>query len=217
MTGQRPVRPAQQRASHTLTRIARARRLQRGVILGERIAGKLVWPAIIFLFYVAISLFRVPQSLPDLLHSGVALALVALLAGLLLHGLNRVRCPTGTYIDRRLERDSALDERPLATMEDRPVDPTTREIWKIHVARSLARIAILRPSIRLPQISRTELCLFLIGILAFGVGLYRAGPHAVSRLEAGFVPGMDDADTPLPELHAWVTPPAYAPGPPYLL
>ncbi|UYH52096.1 DUF4175 domain-containing protein [Candidatus Kirkpatrickella diaphorinae] len=192
----------------------RARRLQRGVILGERIVGKLVWPAIIFLFYGAISLFRVPQSLPDLLHSSVALAIVALLAGLLLHGLNRVRRPTGTYIDRRLEQGSALDERPLATMEDRPVDPTTRGIWKTHVARSLARIATLRPSIRFPQISRTGLCLFLIGILAFGVGLYRAGPHAVSRLEAGFVPGMDDADTPLPELHAWVTPPAYAPGPP---
>lgn len=214
MTGQRPVRPTQPRASHTLPRILRARRLQRGVILGERIAEKLAWPAIIFLFYGAISLFRVPQSLPDPLHSGIALAIVALLAGLLLHGLNRVRRPTGTHVDRRLERGSALDERPLTTMEDRPVDPTTRDIWKIHVARSLAHIATLRPSIHLPQISRTGLCLLLIGILAFGVGLYRAGPHAVSRLEAGFIPGMDDADTPLPELHAWITPPAYAPGPP---
>lgn len=216
MTRQRSGRHARL-ALRNVERIARARRFQRWVILIERITQKLIWPLIIFVFYGTISLFRVPQQLPDPLHSGLALAIVALLAGLLLHGLNRVRRPTRSYVDRRLEKGSALHDRPLATMEDTPVHPARHKIWQTHVERSVARIGTLRPSICAFDVSRRTLALLLAGFSALSIGFYNAGSHALSRLEAGFLPGMDDDDTPLPEIHAWVTPPSYAPGPPIYL
>lgn len=116
---------------------------------------------------------------------------------------------------RRLERDAALDHRPLAAYEDELAvapDRFSEGIWRVHRRRAEARLAALRwPFPRADLVPHDPYALrSAVGILAFIGVLVGAGALA-ERLITPF-DFSDPAETaagPQFRLDAWVTPPAY--------
>lgn len=213
-------------ASSFTLRLARARLRARRVLLVERL-----WPIMLPIADVAggialLGLLRIPQRLPDGVH---AAALVAIAGGCVAWGVRRYRHgtpPDDATLDRRIERASGLPDRPLQTLLDRPVHPdhdpaavhATDTLWHIHLQRTGARVGRLHAGWpHLWPIGRetSYITLGLAPLLV--VALIWAGPKAPGRIGAAFIPGTDDADTPRPQIHAWITMPSYAPGAPVFL
>ena len=207
-------------------RLARARTRARRVLWVERL-----WPIMLPIADVAggvalLGLLRLPQRLPDGVH---AAALLALGAGCAAWGIRRYRqghAPDDATLDRRIEQASALQDRPLQTLLDTPVasptDPAATQaaeaLWRIHLQRTGARVGRLKAGWpRLWPVGRETSWATLALAPLLALGLLWAGGAAPGRIGAAFIPGTDDADTPRPQIHAWITMPAYAPGAPVFL
>ena len=177
-----------------------------------------LWPALWpvtagLLGFVVVALFDLPARLPGWLHLVLLLGFVGALGFSLHRAVRGLRWPQAGAASRRLERDSGLAHRPLATLGDRPAadDPVALAVWEIHrtrVAASVRRLSLKWPDASLlardPHGLRAALLLLAI------VGWIGAGPDAVSRLGRAFVPSFDRAGTALSTgLDLWITPPEY--------
>ncbi|GBQ16046.1 DUF4175 domain-containing protein [Swaminathania salitolerans] len=198
-------------------RIRRARERARRVLRAEAAWPVLQWPLALLGGYALTGLFRIPQSLPDTLHAfllaGTGGGAIALMA----RGLSRLPPIPLSRIDRRIETRSGLRHQPLATLEDHPSDGRENGLWQIHLDRIRAGIGPLRSGWPRPVWSRARLCGWAAFSACFALGLVLAGPAAPSRLEAAFLPGVDDIDVPMPHIEAWIDMPDYAPGAPVFL
>ncbi|GAB6853878.1 DUF4175 domain-containing protein [Asaia astilbis] len=198
-------------------RVDRARQRTRRVLWIESAWSAIQWPLGLVGGYTLSGLFRLPQSLPDTLHAfllaGVGGGAIALAA----RNLSRLPPPHRTAIDRRIETRSGLRHQPLAALDDFPAYEEDTALWDIHMVRLRESLGSLRSG--WPGIGWTTGRKF--GWAGFSVALLGAfilaGPAAPSRLEAAFLPGVDDSDVPLPQIEAWVDLPDYASGAPVYL
>ena len=193
--------------------LARKRRLARLVLWWEQV-WPAAWPPLgLAGAYVCAALLDVPAMLPAWPR---LILLSAVLAGVLFlvwRAARRVMRPTDAGADRRLERDTGLRHRPLATLADRPAQ-TTEEgaaLWDAHLARvakQVARMRVARPRPGLP--SRDTWALRGGLLVALAAAFMVAGPEAGSRLLRGVAPTLP-AGVPAPAsvIQAWITPPAY--------
>ena len=189
------------------------RPLARVVLWFERL-----WPMLSPALWVAgaflcLALLDLPPRLPWWGHT-VLLAVAALgIAWLLWRGSRRLVPPDRAAADRRLERDSGLSHRPLAALRDKPAgtNPADLALWRIHVARGLARVSRLRLGWPSPGTARLDPRAMRHGVLlALVASLTIAGQDAPGRILAAFQPGLPRAVPPRPiEVQAWVTPPGH--------
>jgi len=174
------------------------------------------WPALgIAGLFMALAFAGFVSLLPGWLHLGLLVIFASALCVAVYRLARALRLPGRTAGKRRIERDSALEHRPLAALEDRLAvgagDAMSEALWRAHLARMrgvLGRIRIALPRPGLP--GRDPRALRLLIVLLLAVGLVAAGEEAPHRLmtalmpELGAVAGRNPATVEL-----WLTPPAY--------
>jgi uncharacterized protein (TIGR02302 family) len=201
--------------------LRRKRALARCVLLFER-AWPALWPMLGVLgLYAAFGLLDGPASLPPWPRTLLVLLVLGSAGALAWRGLRRVRVPGTADADRRLERDSGLRHRPLATLHDRPVlgGPATETLWQAHIARIAAQVGRLRLAPPRPGLAARDPRALRGGLLVLlAAALLVAGADAPARLGRAAWPGIPAGAPGVPaEVHAWATPPAYTGLPPILL
>ena len=201
--------------------LARKRRLAQAALWIEQLWPAL-WPALGTLgLYAGFALLDGPAHLPPWPRIALAVLVLAAIALLLWRGLRHVTRPTAAMADRRLERDSNLRHRPLATLADSPVDPTPEQaaLWRVHIARlahTIPRLTIGKPRPGLARRDTFALRGALVVFLVASLGI--AGADAPARLGRALLPTLPEAPAgPGIQIQAWVTPPAYTALPPILL
>ncbi|WP_440957998.1 DUF4175 domain-containing protein [Oceanicaulis sp. LC35] len=178
-------------------------------LLWERAAPVLIGPALVLGLYLALALFGVFERLGDpwrLISLAVTLGAGA---AWIRYKLPAFHAPTQVEIERRVEDDSGLKDRPFEALRDAPAsgDP---QLWSAHIERMKARLA--RARARRPKAAwarldpygaRVSLVIVLIagGFLAGELAGPRLGDAFAPRLLAG---GGQDARVDL-----WVEAPQY--------
>ncbi|MSP00332.1 MAG: DUF4175 family protein [Acetobacteraceae bacterium] len=189
------------------------RLLARVVLWFERLVPALLPAARVAGVFVCAALLDLPPLLPWWGHVALLAGTATAIVTLLWRGLIRLAPPGATAADRRLERDSGLTHRPLAALSDKPAtdDPTSLALWRIHVARGLARVRRLRLDWPRPGLAALDRLALRNGVLlSLLTTLAIAGRDAPGRLMAAFEPGLPRAAATRPvEIQAWITPPAY--------
>ncbi|MDT8871293.1 DUF4175 family protein [Komagataeibacter rhaeticus] len=200
-------------------RLARARRQARRALWAERLWPLMLPAADTAMGIALLGLTRLPQHLPDSLHAILLAGCIAGVGHATWRQWRGIRRPTPAETDRRVEQASGLSGQPLRTLQDRPASPTpeTGYLWQLHLNRIMAGMGPLRGVAAAAPAGRT-----MVGRDA-GPGR-TAGRWAgverqpcPSRIMAAFLPGVDDSDTPVPQINAWITLPDYAPGAPVFL
>ncbi|MDE2335740.1 MAG: DUF4175 family protein [Alphaproteobacteria bacterium] len=184
------------------------------ILLWERLWSRFWLPAAVTLFYAALALSGVPLSLDApwrmLLLGGYAAAL----ALALLKEDDPFVFPTRAAVERRLERAGGLAHRPLQALRDKPATPLapeTERLWRRHVAKAAAAVALLklfRP--RTDVARRDKWHLRHAALFLFALGLAVARGDAAARLRQSFTPDFGARAIPQPlALDLWIEPPAY--------
>ena len=204
-----------------MQRLARKRALARAALWFEQI-WPAAWPPLGVLGGFAVAaLLDLPARLPPMLRVALPVVVAVLAIALFVRRLRRIVRPGAALVDRRLERDTGLRHRPLATLQDRPAgaSPEAASLWALHQGRLRAQIGRLR--VRLPQPGlaaqdRSGLR-FLVGI-ALAATVVIAGSDTLGRLRGAIWPGLPAGlVAPGTLVQAWITPPAYTGLPPVFL
>lgn len=215
MTGQAPDRLS--------ARLARRTRLARLVLWWEA-AWPALWPPLgVAGLFLVVALVGLPLLLPAPLHLLLLAGFAVALAWAARRAAGMLAPPGAAAAERRLERDSGLTHRPIATLGDRPTgdDPAAHALWEAHRRRAADRIAALRVApprpglaLRDPRALRGGLVVALVAALGI------AGSEAPERLRRALTPsfaGTALPATPAVRLEAWITPPAYTGAAPVFL
>jgi uncharacterized protein (TIGR02302 family) len=199
----------------------RKRRLARAALWFEQL-WPAIWPALgVAGGFLIVALLDLPADLPPWPRALFPLLALALAAILLWRGLHRVVRPGPAAIDRRLERDSGLRHRPLASLADRPAAPTPEAaaIWALHQARLRAQLGRLRVRLPRPGLAARDMrALRFLAILGLAGSAVIAGHEAPARVANALWPRWPaGAAAPGTVVQAWLTPPAYTRLPPMFL
>src|SRR3990170_1400111 len=166
-------------------------RLSWVALLGERVWEALLWPFLVTLAFLVVSLLELWSFLPPLAHrlllGGFGLALVVSFLPLL-----RLSLPTRPEALRRLERHAGIRHRPASSYEDRlgvPPPKETAAVWAAHRERLSRLVAKLKPSWPAPRTDRKDpyaiRAALLLGVVAAALA---AGGNVSDRLRAAFTP-----------------------------
>jgi uncharacterized protein (TIGR02302 family) len=205
------------------TRLGRSLVLARAALWWERI-----WPALWPLagtvgLFLALALLDFLPVLPGWLHGAILIGLLGAALYLGWRGLRALRGPTPAQASRRVEVDSGLDHRPLASLDDSlaagGADPGSTQLWALHRQRLLARLSALR--VRWPRPGLSALDPFalrgLVGLLLV-LGITVGHSDAGERLTRALQPDWGAfAKGPPAGVNVWVNPPAYTGIPPLFL
>lgn len=204
-------------------RLARRRRLARLALWWEA-AWPALWPVLgVAGVFLVVALLGLPLLLPGWLHVLVLAGFAVALAWAARRAARGLRLPGPAAAERRLERDSGLPHRPIATLADRPTgdDPVAMALWAAHRRRAEERLAALRVApprpglaLRDPRALRGGLAVALVAALGI------AGGEAPERLRRALMPALSGGAlpaTPAVRLEAWITPPAYTGAAPVFL
>jgi uncharacterized protein (TIGR02302 family) len=205
------------------SRLARRTWLARLALWWEA-AWPALWPplGVVGLFLV-VALSGLPLLLPPLLHLALLVGFAAALAAAGQRAARRLALPGLPAAQRRVERDSGLSHRPIATLGDRPTgsDPVALALWQAHRRRAAERLASLRVAPPRPGLAARDPRALRGGLaVALVAALVVAGAEAPERLRRALLPAF--AGTALPaipavRLEAWITPPAYTGAAPVFL
>lgn len=189
-------------------------RLAGVAILWERLWPRL-WPAVAIAgVFLTLALLGVFPDLPPWLH-GLLLALFGLTfmaAGV--WGVRGIVPPTHDAARARIERDSGLTHRPLATLEDELAagtdDPVARRLWQRHRARMAAQAHDLKVRAPAPGLIRLDPWALRAALILFlAVAAVMAGGDGSSRLKAALLPRIPTTPVAAVTAEIWITPPAY--------
>lgn len=191
------------------------------------LAWERAWPLIlpplaVVATFLALALFDVLPLLAGWLHALLLTLGAGGLAYLVARVAVRLRLPGRDEAARRLERDSHLPHRPLATLGDRLAgngdDPLATALWQAHRRRMAALLGDLRVALPHPNMAARDpwgwrAAVLLVVVIAVAGGWRDAGPRVLRALNPDIhTPGLGpDA------LEVWITPPAYTGLPPVLL
>ncbi len=186
-------------------------RLSRYAIFAERLWEALLWPALVVMAFLIVSLFQLWTYLPPLAHrvllGGFGIALLISLVSFL-----RLRWPTRDEAIRRLEKRAGIKHRPASSYEDTlstTHQPGTKALWMAHRRRLAALLTRLKPSWPEPRNDRRDPYALRVGLfMLLLVALVVAGPNTGKRLLTAFNPAPSQAAATL-RLDAWLTPPIY--------
>jgi hypothetical protein len=201
-------------AAGGLRRAPALRRLRRraAAILWIELLVRAAGPAIlVMLLYAVLAVFG---------FGGSWLWLGSLILALAVLGfeVRRLRPPTASAIDRRIEAASGMAHRPLAVLGDSPATPgeLSAAIWAAHVARTRATLTGARAGWPAPvAAARDPFSLRLLLLLLLATGMIAAGTDIWPRLTGAWtMPPWPFAG---PTINAWITPPAYTGQGPTLL
>ena len=192
------------------------------------LSWEMIWPAIwptiaVAGLFVVLALLDALPQLPALLHALILVGFAIVLLTQLWRAGGQIRFPSAAEATRKIEKDSGLEHRPLATIDDRPasntVDPETDRIWKLHLARAAAAAKNTRLRWPNPNLAgRDPYALRAALVLALAVGLIVAGQDGTTRLARAFTPDLSAlSERETASLEIWVTPPEYTNLPPRLL
>ncbi len=201
--------------------LSRRRNLARLALAWEAI-WPAIWPALGVLgLYLTIALLGLPLLLPGWARLILAAGFLGAFALALRQGLRGFTWPGDDPADRRLERESGLEHRPLAALTDKPAtnDPVAQAVWQVHRDRTLASITQLRVGLPRPGLAKRDPIALRAALgLSLLAALIIAGPEAPERLRRAVLPPSAIAAQPAPlRLEAWVTPPAYTGAAPVFL
>jgi len=173
------------------------------------------WPVIgVAGVFVAVALMDLLPMLPGWLHS-IALTLFAVAFAIAVRrGAKGFHTTKRGEARHRLERDSGLDHRPLAALEDQLAtgtdDPAAQGLWLKHRERMAEAAKTLTVAPPAPGMARRDPWAVRVVVpLLLVIGLAAAGGDAGARLQRAFVPQFAAApDTPL-SVEVWITAPSY--------
>ena len=216
-----PNAPEAQDRVPTLAPLARRRQLA-GLALAWEAVWPAIWPALgVLSLFLTLALLGLPLVLPGWARPLVALGFGVAFLAALWRGFRGFRWPGPNSADRRLERESGLEHRPLAALTDRPAtqDPVAQAVWRIHRERTIASVRRLRVGLPRPGLAKRDPIALRAALgLSLLAALVVAGPEAPERLRRAVVPPVAIAAAPPPmRLEAWVTPPAYTGAAPVFL
>jgi uncharacterized protein (TIGR02302 family) len=195
-------------------RLRRMRRIGWLAVAWENITLAFWWPACWAALFAALWLLQIPGIMGK---SGNAIAFIVFAAG----GIYFLWCALGIFIwpdrdmiDRRLERASGLEHRPLTLLEDQLANPdreTARELWEqgqTNAAGVLHRLRAFFPRPILAKQDPHALRAFVLILLA--TGFIVAGPQWKERLHSGLTPFSYTRQTAVSDdIALWITPPEY--------
>jgi uncharacterized protein (TIGR02302 family) len=197
--------------------------LAAAALLWERL-----WPALapalaVVALFLVLALFDLPERLPGWLHLALLIALGAALILALADGLRHFHLPRRTAARRRIERESGLEHRPLAALEDRIAsggdDPETLALWEAHQARMAQAARGLR--VGWPKagfVRRDPWALRALLVLLLVLGAIDAGQDWAERIGRSLTPNIASGPAaPAASLDIWLTPPDYTGLPPQFL
>ncbi|MBR0652594.1 TIGR02302 family protein [Roseomonas terrae] len=206
-----------------MTQLARRTRLARLVLWWEA-AWPALWPPLGVLgLFLLVALLGLPLHLPGTLHALLLLGFAAALGWTGWRAARLLALPGTEAAQRRLERDSGLAHRPIATLGDRPSgnDPVGLALWEAHRRRAAERLSALRVTAPRPGLAKRDRLALRGGLLvALAAAFMIAGVETPERLRRALVPHFSGAalpTTPGVRLEAWITPPAYTGAAPVFL
>ena len=174
--------------------------------------GRAFWPLFVFVcLFLAMAMAGVFDRVQPAI--GAVMTLVFFLGGalLFLRGFRRYQPPTQDDARDTLDRQSDL--RPLASLTDRPADPSrgAQSLWRHHRARLLAEVGNLRaPSLHAAWKALDPYFLRAIlpaALAAIAIIAWTDAPGRIGRALApdyGALVGADDM-----VVEAWITPPEH--------
>ncbi|MBL6928571.1 MAG: DUF4175 family protein [Rhodospirillales bacterium] len=196
--------------------------LARGAVVWERLWPRL-WPvnALIAVFLI-IAFFDLLPQLPAWLHAGFLVFFVFGFLDALIFALRGLAVPPHGSARRRIERDSGLEHRPLAALEDDLAgghdDHMAQSLWQAHRTRLAdedRRLRLSMPAGGLARLDPWAIRAALILVLVIGLV---AGPGDVGeRLARAAIPDFTDGLSAPLRVEVWLTPPAYTQAAPVFL
>jgi hypothetical protein len=181
----------------------------RAALLWERAAPVLIGPAAVLGLYLVLALFGVFERLGDPWRL-IALAMtLGAGAAWIRYKLPGFQTPTRIEIERRVEDDSGLRDRPFEALRDAPAsgDP---QLWSAHIARMKARLAnakARRPKAAWGRLDPYGLRVSLVIVLV--AGGFLAGELAGPRLGDAFAPRLLAGGGQDARVDLWVEAPEY--------
>jgi uncharacterized protein (TIGR02302 family) len=180
-----------------------------------------VFPAlmVVALFAIAV-LTGLLANLPELVRYG---ALILFAAALLwaVRPIFHLVWPERSEVLRRIERESALDHRPVSAMDDRLAEATSSaqsaDLWEAHRLRQLARLDNLKAGAPHSSWKRRDPVALRLGVglaLVAAIFLHRGDPAANLIDSVRIAPRPAEAQM---ALDAWIRPPAYTQKAPLML
>lgn len=206
-----------------MSRLDRHTRLARLVLWWEA-AWPALWPPLgVIGAFLLVALSGLPLVLPAALHGLLLLGFAGALGWAGWRAARRLGLPATVAAQRRLEHDSGLTHRPIATLDDRPTgnDPVALALWEAHRRRAAQRLAALRVAPPHPGLAKRDPRALRGGLaVALVAALVIAGPEAPERIRRALVPQLVAGALPTTQavrLEAWITPPVYTSAAPVFL
>jgi len=144
------------------------------------------------LLFIALWLFGVPAALGTFFSVLVVIIFVAGCLYFAKHDVIHFRLPSLRDIDRRIETDSDVKNRPLSGFKDRLANDDNDEVRALW-GKSRARLKTVLPDLKAPRF-RSHLfnddpyALRFLTLMLFGFALIMAGAESFSRLKDGLAP-----------------------------
>jgi len=196
--------------------------LARAAVFWEILWPRL-WPAVaVAAVFVSVALLDLLPMLPFWLHSLVLVGFAVLFGYRVRGAAQNFPGVDDDAAERRLERDSGLDHRPLRALHDRQVTGLESEIvrglWQAHLRRMADAARQLRVRWPSPGLARLDpMALRAVVGLFLVIGVVAAGSQAWGRLERALAPRLDGGPQGIMEFSLWITPPAYTGAAPMFL
>jgi hypothetical protein len=177
----------------TKRRLDRALTAARFVMLWEQ--GWAIWaPLLLAAAFIAVAgLWGVFERLPAWADAVAVAAAVVVGTAFAVRGALSLRWPTREETSRRVETDSRLVHRPLASLSDTPAagDP---ELWALHRARAVEAIAKTRVGRPKAGIAKADpFALRYLLLVAAALALWARGPESLPQAQMAFRPAANFA------------------------
>lgn len=195
-------------------RTSRLLLLARTGLAWERLRPSLVPLGALGSLFLAAAFLDLLPGLPWWGHAAVLAAFAGAATGMLWHLRRRYALPVDDDAKRRLERDSGLDHRPLATLDDTLSfgcdDPRTMALWRMHRRRARASLGRLRVAWPRTDMARHDpLALRVLPLLLLAAGLVAGYGDYGPRLGRALLPEIAHAGTGTSRIDLWIVPPEY--------
>ena len=189
--------------------------LARSSLLWEHLWPAL-WPATALAgLFIGAALLDIFSLLPLWLHTIVVMAALVGFAGALYHVFIQFPKIGVEQARHRLEIDSGLDHRPLASLDDNLAlgsdDVQARALWEAHQARMTAQTEHIQLALPKAGLARRDPWGLRAAVsLVLLAGIIAAGTDSFSRIGNALSPPLStESLAPNAELSIWITPPAY--------
>ena len=183
-----------------------------------------LWPATAIAgLFIAAALLNVFALLPLWIHVLILIATLVGFTSVLYRVFTQFPKIEAEQARRRLELDSGLSHRPLASLDDALAiginDTQSQVLWRVHQARMSTQSENLKLKLPKAGLSRRDpLGLRAAVSLILLIGIIAAGADSFSRIGHALSPPLDSATlASAAELTIWIMPPAYTQNPPVVL